>query len=715
MSQDEAGDFVVHATRVKQPIKADGKLAEEAYQEIEPITAFIQQEPHEGAPITERTEAWVMFDDEYIYLSCRCWDEHPERIVANDMRRDSPNLRQNDNFAVALDTFHDRRNGYVFYVSPIGGMFDAATKDERTNNSDWNTVWAAEVGRFDGGWVAEIAIPFKSLRYKTGRSQVWGINLRRTIRAKNEYAFITPLRATWGIVALFRMSAAASLVDLEVPPPAKNLEIKPYAIAGVRTDHVSRPSVDQVLDKNGGMDLKYGLTKSLTLDFTYKTDFAQVEEDEAQVNLTRFNLFLPEKREFFLEGQGTFAFGAGGVASGSGGATGGGNVPTIFYSRRIGLNEGHPVAILGGGRVTGKAGKWNIGALNIESGANTEAAALQTNFTVLRLQRDVLRRSSIGAIFTNRSTSTIAPGSNQVLGLDSSFAFSENVYLSGYIAQSRTNGVREDDLSYRAQFIYTADRYGVQYDGLAVDKNFNPEIGFLTRRNFRNNFGSARFSPRPKANTTIRQYHYESNFKYTTDQDNRLESRELRGSFRTDFQNSDTVAITAAREYEFLAQPFQVADGVRIPPGGYEFSHVIATYSPGQQHRVAGSFSVDSGSFYGGKKTTATYKGRIGITPRLAIEPNLSLNWSDLPQGKFTTTVIGGRTLFTMTPRMFLTALMQYASSTTSLSTNIRFRWEYQPGSELFVVYTEGRDTFAHPLPVETRGFVVKLNRLFRL
>ena len=192
------GDAVtVRASRIATPMKIDGRLDEAVYEQVSAITEYIQQDPDEGAPITERTESWVMFDDTNLYFTCRCWDERPERIVANDMRRDSSNLRQNDNFAVQLDTFRDKRNGFLFYVTPVGGMFDGATSDERINNSDWNTVWQAKVSRFAGGWTAEIAIPFKSLRYGPGREQIWGINLRRTIRAKNEYAYIAPMKRSW--------------------------------------------------------------------------------------------------------------------------------------------------------------------------------------------------------------------------------------------------------------------------------------------------------------------------------------------------------------------------------------------------------------------------------------------------------------------------------------------------------------------------------------
>lgn len=723
-SRDGAGHVTIRATRITTPIAVDGALDDEAYAQVEALTAFVQTEPRQGAPVSERTEVWVLFDDDQLYFACRCWDEHPERIVANEMRRDSPNLRQNDNFAVELDTFHDRRNGFLFYINPLGGIFDALTTDERQNNSDWNTVWEAKTGRFEGGWVAEMAIPFKSLRYTPGREQVWGINLRRNIRAKNEWAYITPMQAAWGITAIFRVSAAATLVGVEAPPAAKNLELKPYAISRTTSDLAARPQVRNDTSPDAGFDVKYGITKSLTADLTYNTDFAQVEEDEAQVNLTRFTLFFPEKREFFLEGAGLFNFGAGG-ASGLGGAPpppnaagpalgGGGDTPLIFYSRRIGLNDSRFVPIIGGGRLTGKAGKFNLGALNIESDEDAASGIRETNFTVVRLRRDVLRRSTIGGIVTSRSQSTVAPGSNQVWGVDANFSFFQNVYLSGYLAQSTTPGRSTDDLSYRGQFNYAADRYGLTVDRLVVERNFNPEVGFLRRQDFRKSVASGRFSPRPAASRLVRKYFYEGNFEYTTDNQNRLHSRIAQATSRMELQNSDLLSVSYMRNYEYVPVASTIA-GVRVPVGAYGFSSLNTTYNPGQQHRVSGSGSFEIGGFYGGDRRTATFRGRVSLADRLAVEPIISVNWIDLPHVKTTTSVVGQRTLYTMTPRMFITALMQYASTAKTLSANVRFRWEYQPGSELFVVYTEGRDVFTvRDLPLQTRGFVVKINKLFR-
>ena len=705
---DGEGRIIVRATRVTQPIEVDGQLDEMAYRDVSPITEFFQQEPVAGAPITERTEVWVLFDDNNVYFACRCWDEHPERIVANDMRRDSSSLFAHDSISFAFSTFNDQRNGFFFAVTPAGARRDATTTEER-GNFNWDPVWDGRASRFDRGWIAEMAVPFKSLRYKPGREQTWGFQIRRNIRSKNEFAYLAPVSPALGLRAIQRFSDAATLVGLEAPPAGLNLEIKPYLMSRVTTDRLSRSVVENDLDPDAGIDVKYGLTEGLTADFTYNTDFAQVEVDEAQVNLTRFSLLFPEKREFFLEGQDIFEFGNLTRFERSNDA------PNIFYSRRIGLSATRVVPVIAGGRLSGKVGPWSVGALNIGTKDDQTADVAQTNFTVLRLRRDVLRRSNVGGIFTRRSVSTIASGDNLVWGVDGNFGFYQNVRLNGYLAQSHTAAVGDDDIAYRAQFNYTADRYGLELDRLVVGGSFNPEVGLLRREDFRRSSVTARFSPRTRNHNSVRKWTYEGGLDYVTDNDNRLESRNLSGLFRIDFHNSDAVSLQISRIYEFLVDPFAISEGVSIPVGGYSFDNLTATYRVGAQHRFSGSTSFEIGSFYAGDKKTAAFRGRLVVTPQLSVEPTVSLNWVDLPDGRFTTTVSGSRATFTVTPRMFVGAFVQYSSADTSLSTNLRFRWEYQPGSELIIVYTEGRSMLPpRGTELENRGFVVKVNRLFR-
>jgi hypothetical protein len=708
LSRDDTGRLLVRAVRISRPIRIDGHLDDAAYKEAPSITQFIQQVPKNGEPITERTEAWILYDDDNIYVSCYCYDQNPDRIVANDMRKDSSSITNQDNLSIAFDTFNDRRSGFSFTITPAGALRDGTVTEERSN-FDWNTVFDGSATLASDGWIAEMAIPFKSLRYSPGRQQTWNVQLRRRIQSKNELDYLTRVNPVWNQQGIHHFSEAATLVGLEAPPAARNLEIKPYAISRLTTDLVSSPNVHNDLEPDAGFDLKYGLTKGLTADLTYNTDFAQVEADEAQVNLTRFSLSFPEKREFFLEGSDLFNFGR------SAGADLGGDAPSIFYSRRIGLNGAREVPVLAGGRVTGKAGPWGIGILNIETKEDEDAGIDQTNFAVVRVRRDVLRRSNVGAMFMNRSVSAVTTGMNQVFGVDSNFAFYQSLFMSGYIAKTQTDGRSGDDLAYRAQLNYNADRYGLALDRLVVEKNFNPEIGFMRRENFRRNLAQARFSPRTRNNPLIRKFTYQASLDYITDNDNHLESREANGQFQIERHNSDTITAEYSSLYEFIPSPFNISRGVRIPVGGYSFDNVRLAYGLGSQHKFTGNVSFDTGSFYDGDKKAASVRGRVDITMQLGIEPILSLNWVDLPYGKFTDKVIGGRTVFTMTPRMFVAALVQYSSANSSVSTNLRFRWEYLPGSELFFVYTEGRSTLSpQGTDLQNRGLVVKINRLFR-
>ena len=737
MTRDEAGRTTVRAIRLDEGIRLDGVLDEPVYETVPAITGFIQQVPDIGAPATERTEAWIMFDDTNVYVSARVHESVPEsQWVANEMRRDTSQLRQNDTFTAFFDTFYDRRNGFNFYTNPLGARADQQFTNEGNPNADWNPVWDVRTGRFAGGWTVEMEIPFKTLRYRSEPPHVWGIQLRRAIRRKNEWVYLTrlPISAGGGSgsAGIFRVSAAGSLVGIEPPPASRNIEVKPYAIGGLTTDLTASPQLVDEGSGDAGIDVKYGITQNLTADFTYNTDFAQVEVDERQVNLTRFPLFFPEKREFFLEGRGIFGFARGGVTGRFGGPGGGPvggifgdvNVPQLFYSRKIGLEEGRVVPIVGGARVTGKIGQFDVGALNIQAGDEAVSRSDPTNFTVVRLRRDILRRSSVGAMVTNRSVSRVAPGSSQAYGVDGTFAFFENLSLITYLARTRVPGPdhRGKDMSYQGTFEYAADRYGLKVDHLLVEDNFLPEVGFLRRDNFRRSYVTGRFSPRPQSIESVRQFSLEGSIDYilTADQ-NHLETRQNIVAFQTEFESSDRLTFTATDNYELLVRPFAPpGSGFSIPVGGYSFADAQIAYSIGQQRRVNGTVAVRRGAYFDGDLTSVELsQGRIAVLPQMSVEPTISFNWIDTPYGAFQTNLGVTRVNYAFNPRMFFSGLLQYNSASNSFGSNLRLRWEYSPGSELFVVYTDDRDVTGGLRPdrgwdLRNRGFVVKFNRLFR-
>jgi hypothetical protein len=464
-----------------------------------------------------------------------------------------------------------------------------------------------------------------------------------------------------------------------------------------------------------GFDAKYAVTRNLAADLTVNTDFAQVEADQQQVNLTRFSLFFPEKREFFLENQGTFSFG--GVAVGSLNA-GQSDAPILFYSRRIGLNAGREVPIEAGGRLTGRAGRYSIGAINIQSADEDQSGALATNFTVARVKRDILSRSSVGAIVTNRSVSSIGAGRNLAYGLDGSFVFFKNLQINTYWARTeddRPLRAGGNDTSYRAQLDYNGDRYGLQIERLGIGDSFNPEVGFVKRLDMFRNFAQARFSPRPNGRGALRKYVYQATVDYIENGTGRLETRTATGEFALDFKNADKVGVTYTNEYEFLPIPTRIGSAT-LPVGAYEFDTTRVYYNMGQQRTVSANLSVDYGTFYDGHKTTlSAARGRVPVTSQLSFEPSYSYNRVRLSVGNFDTHLAGSRVTYTMTPLMFVSALLQYNTSTNAVSTNARLRWEYHPGSELFVVYNEERNTLTPRFPgLNNRSFIVKFNRLFR-
>jgi len=711
VARGDDGTVTARARRIPEPITLDGRLDEVVYQSTKPIDGFIQQEPTEGAPSSENTDVWILFDDKNIYVAARCWDSAPERDVVTEMRRDQNNITQNESFTVVFDTFLDHRNGFFFQTTPIGAIRDQAVVDD-TPNVNWNTVWDARSGRFDGGWTLEMVIPFKSLRYPNAGAQTWGLNFRRVVKWKNEYSYLTAVPASYGTGnGIMRMGSAGTLVGVETPAQSMNLELKPYAVSSVTTDNTTAAPFQNDLNGNAGFDFKYGVTRGLIADATIRTDFAQVEEDVQQVNLTRFSLFFPEKRDFFLEGQGLFAFG--GVGSGNGTP---GDVPVMFFSRRIGLNAGQVVPVLAGGRVTGRAGRYSIGALNIETGDKPSAAAVQTNFTAVRVKRDILRRSNVGFIVTNRSPAANGIDANSVVGADANFFVFTNVTANAFYARSTSSGPAGGTASYRGTFEYAGDRYGLSGEHLLVGERFDAQTGYVRRTDFRRSVGEARFSPRPKRRSIVRKYYFTGSLDYVTNAPaTEVQNRELQGRFQSDFQTSDQLSVEISRAYELVPRPFSISPGVIVPAGGYSSRNLRATYSLGQQRMVSGRIAAGHGTLYEGTRTELGYNGRVAIAPQFAVEPSLTLNWVDLPYGTFTATLINSRFIITPTPRMQVGSLIQFNASTNTMSSSVRLRWEYRPSSELFIVYTDGRNTLdSASTSLLNRSFAVKATRLLR-
>ncbi len=722
VSRDANGHATLRAVRITTPPQIDGKLDEQIYKDIKPASDFIQQEPLEGRPATDTTEVWVLFDNKNVYVAARMYEQDSSKRVTSDMRRDASNMYNNDHIAVLFDTFNDRRNGFGFSSNAQGGMFDwQVTNDQPSNN--WNGLWEVRTADFDGGWTAEFIIPFRSMRFKEGATE-WGVNFRRMVRWKNELTFLSQVPIAWGRRGLSKVSSAGTLVGIESPTHLRNLDVKPYALASSTTNNHATPPLRNDGNAEFGIDAKWGITQSVVTDFTYNTDFAQVEDDEAQVNLTRFSVLFPEKRDFFLEGQDVFNFAGSGANQGGGsqgptaipntGGSGGGSsnvTPIVFFSRRIGLQNNQVIPILGGGRLLARGDGFQVGAIQMHTDAVAGASVPSTNFSVFRANKDILKRSRIGMIATRRSPG-VRSDDTLTYGVDTQLNPLEELAINGYWSATGSSQARS---SYRGQVNWNADRTGLQLEHLFVGSSFNPEIGFLRRSAFRRSYGQARFSPRPKQWKSVRKLYYEGSYDYFENAAGHPESREAQVATRAELANGDQWAVEYSKMFEALPAPFTVTSGVLIPVGAYQFQQTKMLYTSSPQRPLSGTVILTYGGFYGGTLKEITWRGRVEFGPRFYAEPTLSLNYFNTPFGSGDSNIISSRLTYTLSPRMFVSALVQYQSATDSMSTNARFRWEFQPGSELFVVYSDGRSTTGPGFPfLDNRSIVVKATKLVR-
>ncbi len=696
---------VYPATRVDEAPELDGYLDDPVWANLPVISRFIQQIPDEGAPATERTEVKIAYDRVNLYIAARCYDTEPDKIIANEMRRDLVSIStKDDSFAVFLDTFHDYRNSFIFIVTPKGSMHDILSTDGVQFNQDWDTVWDVRTRIDDKGWTVEMVIPFKSLRYDISRSTTWGMNLRRIVVRKNEHSFLTQIPREMGLAGGAKMSSAADLVGLGELPKSKYMEFKPFATSGFGQDFTLQPDAPADPFVDGGLDFKYGLTQSLNLDVTLNTDFAQVEADAQQVNLTRFNLFFPEKREFFLEGRDIYTFGVPQTVATQR------NTTLLFFSRRIGIEEGKEVGIIGGARLTGKAGPYSVGLLNI----TTEDSRLspRTNFTVARVKRDILERSNIGAIFTNRSPS--GRDGNHAYGVDANFAFHRSSTASAFLAKTRTVGISGGDYAGRAQVNIGVDLWGVELDHLSVGPNFNPEVGFVRRRDMRSTFGGIRFSPRPNKEL-VRQVFFTADTEYLTDTEGVLQTRINQLGFEVESSRADKLSFIFAKNYENLDEPFHIQPDIAIPFGVYRFNDFSTSLVFGPSRKISGSIGYKFGGFFSGDKRTLTLSSTAKPSSHFSYDLNYEFNDVDLLEGDFVTHLVGTRLNYTFSNRFFTSAFIQWNSDAELAAVNLRLNYIYKLGSDLFIVYNENRRTADLRPGILDRSLIIKFTYLLRL
>ena len=712
VSRDADGRVTLRAFRLAEPLTVDGVLDDPVYDQVPAAAGFLQQEPNEGAPASESTRVWVLYDADSLYIAAELEEEHPERLMASEMRRDHRSIGWNDSFQIVLDTFYDRRNGFLFHTNALGALFDAQVTDERNTNSDWNTVWWVKSQVVEEGWTVEIRIPFRSLRYSAGGAQLWGINFQRNIKHKNEKVFFTPTPQAYNRDGLVRLSNAATLVGLEAPAGSRRMELKPYAI-GSQT-HAPLRDINNEWSGDVGGDFKFGVTDGLTADLTWNTDFAQVEDDESQVNLSRFSLFYPEKREFFLEGQGVFDFGGRQTrAFGGGGPS---DAPIPFFSRSIGISGGSSVPILGGARLHGRTGAYTMGIMNIQTGETAGLDVESTNFSAFRMKRDLFSRSNIGVIATHRNINADGSGSNSLYGVDGNLNPSDNIRINTFYMATSEPGVEtgHQAASYMGQFNYDTDLIDLTAERLYLGEDFNPGMGFVRRRDFTKNGASFQLSPRPRGIEAIRQFELKFQANNYDRLDGETETREYKFEGKAILESSDRLIVDHTMTEERLLDGFDLSTEVAVPAGNYRFNRTGLRLWLGTHRSFSGYFRYEFGDFFGGTRREVSYWGRAEVSQRLSMEPNISLNWIEVPGGEVQAQVSSLRATYTVSPRSFLGALVQYNSAAQLMSANVRFRWEYSPGSDVFVVFSTNRDGDDGLAGLSDRALVVKFTRLFR-
>ncbi|HVL69730.1 MAG TPA: DUF5916 domain-containing protein [Vicinamibacterales bacterium] len=674
----------LRALRTTLPVQVDGRLDEEAWARADVIRDFVQEEPRVGQPVTERTEVRVLLDDEAIYFGVWCYDSDPRGIIARELRRDQPrNFPPEDQFDIILDTFHDHRNAFHFGINPLGTQYDALVTDEGQDVTvEWDERWWAETTIGSDGWYAEIKIPFTALRSRAG-VESFGVNFKRFIRRKNETALWTGWSRDYNF---HQVSQAGHLLGVEGIRTGLRLRLKPYLLAGLQDATTSGASRYRALRDLGIETMKMSVTPGLTAEVTLNTDFAQAEVDEVVVNLTRFPTFFPEKREFFLERAGIFEFGLGGRRGGEAERN-----LQMFFSRRIGLTPDRaPVPILGGAKITGRAGGFDIGLLNVQTdryaAPGTGVQTPGSNYTVFRAKRNVLARSNVGMFLSNRQSS--GAEYNRVVGADANFTLLGNTDIQGFIGRSLTPGRRGNDLVGRVKYNWITDLYEVFVEHLYVGPDFQHDVGFVRRTDVRRTDVTGVWEPRP-GRFNIRNFVFRGQLIYVTDVAGNLLGREQILAATTRFQNGDVGRLSFSRNFDRVRRPFEIARGVVVPAGDHEYVDAWAEGESSSKRPLLARLRVGGGDFYGGQRRYLRFTPAWRPSPLLSFETAYEINDVELPQGAFVSHVVNGRMNLNFSNRWLTTTVAQYDSGARRHLTYMRLNYIYRPGDDIFVVFTQ--------------------------
>jgi hypothetical protein len=689
----------------------DGIVNEPVWDRAPAVTDFRQREPNEGDPATEAIEVRVLYDQDNVYVGIMAFDRNPAGIIARILQRDQvmvideftglPQFAGDDAVAILFDPFHDRRNAMVFATNPNGAEFEALLTDEgREFNIDWRGIWQVKAQKTRQGWSAEFAIPFRTLRYPVGEtSEPWGFNVYRVIRRRNEQVLWTGW--TRGEGGFHRVSRAGHLEGMTgLPSKGVNLDLKPYVLGRVEQEAGVESGVETSPDLTVGLDAKYEVRPGLVADLTLNTDFAQVEADDEQVNLTRFDLFFPEKREFFLENAGIFEFGVRGAFE----------PPPflLFFSRRIGISDDGEIPLIGGVRLTGRVGKQTVGILDVVT--DSAFSDPRSNFAVVRMKRDVGARHYFGAMLTDRRWSD---GFNTAGGIDFSFWPTAALNVQGFAAATAAAGSGGEDVAYRVALDLQQDKFGLNAQHVAIGPETTADAGFITRTDIRRTDGYVRYTPRPNA-LGLRKIDLFAAGNYVTRIDGLLQDWSVGGAFGPEWDSGEAITVFGGVGFNRLDEGFDLSDDVYVPPGDYDLWQLIAFANTSTHRPVVLQAEAFIQGNYDGNITTLN--GNLGFTPNANVSCVLrySRNWVDVPDGSFTADIAALRLTYAFSTRLVANALVQYNSLDNALSANVRLNFVHSPGSDLFIVFNEFRGDETSRWAFDERAAVVKLTYLKR-
>ncbi len=685
----------VVATRTELTIKVDGLLDEPVWATIKPITEFVQRLPLDGGEPTEKSEMRVAFNNNFIYFGFTFFDSEPEKVRATILNRGGW-IHRDDKLEIALDTYHDRRNAYLFEMNPLGTQDDALITDENRPGLDewaWDGVYISEGNVTDFGWVLEVAIPWTTLRFPNKDELTMGLAIKRYINRKNE-SVIWPHIGLEYSSDIYQVSQYANLKGLKNIKRSKDIKIKPFAIGGTQNQITDEKTVNDNIG-NGGGDIYYGLKSNLTLNLTYNTDFAQVEADNAQINLTRFNLFYPEKREFFLTRSKLFAFGNS-------------RQTEVFFSRKIGLNQD----VVGGARLFGQIGKTSVGALNIHTRADGDLPA--THYNAIRLRKDVRDRTTVGAIITDVSSKGVR---NSVYGIDGQMRFWGNSSVSAWYSQVDDTSLVGPSAASMIKLDLRNDRYFLTTGQHRVDEDFRPGLGFVQRQDMIGTGVIAGFTPRVgDGDELIRQWRFTI---YARDVQNHAgihETSVLNGGIEAILETRDKIGLKVIQNKEKLTAGFTLGNGVEIQKGNYRDRKISFSARTNQSRGVWGNFALSKGDYFGGNKTSMS--GSIGkqFSNHFTLYGSANQNIVSMPsQEEFTANIYGITAEVALNRKWFGKALIQYDNFSEQLQLYCRINWIHTPGSDLFIVLNQRYDMAGSKSSLVQGTQVVKLTYLFQI